>query len=141
MKTIIGFCLGLLVTSLIAGPQESAKTDGYWWKKMDVVGDTESRAFQMGIVSGFGIAAAWTKHFSETQASESLATNLKNYFDLPHLSFDDCIKGINEFYGDYANKNLNIFFAFQYLRLRTGGMPDETLKVKYILYWREHFSK
>jgi hypothetical protein len=110
MKTLRNFTVATFVCliALSASAQKPAFHAGQWWKDKNSV---YREAFVNGFKSGMHHAA---NH--NTELSPFTATVL--------------VDGVNKFYSDFRNLNINIDDALQYVTDQMSGVPDDKLKAQ-----------
>jgi len=108
MKSVRSFAVATFVflIALSASAQKPAFHAGQWWKDKNSV---YREAFVNGFKSGMHHAAG-----HNTELSSFTATVL--------------VDGVNKFYSDFRNLNINIDDALQYVTDQMSGVPDDTLK-------------
>jgi hypothetical protein len=143
----------LLFVALVAfvtpnAPLAADKTDldGYWWDKLD-------SSFKLGWVSGYAKAMdlagiiqmstcasnmpMYVKEFPNTDPKVILQKMClsDNQFDYDSVSMGQFVDGMNAFYKDYRNKQLEVGSAIQYARDQIKGKPAQELDAEVTL-WR-----
>jgi len=120
--------------------------DGYWWSQM-------SPAFKLGWVSGYAKAMdlagtlqmatcasnipMYKKEFPNVDAKEILQKMcLSNTeFDYDGIAMGQFVDGMDSFFKDYRNKQLEVGWAIQYVRDEIKGKPPQELEVE-VSTWR-----
>jgi len=125
---------------------DKVEMDGYWWEKLDA-------SFKLGWVSGYtkamdlagtiqmGSCAAnmpvYLKQFPNTDPKvilEKMCLNDKQ-FDYDGIKMGQFVDGMDAFYKDYRNKQLEVGWAIQYARDSIKGKPAQELEAEVNL-WR-----
>jgi hypothetical protein len=147
MKSLFAFVatVGLLVPSALAGPDKTV-LDGYWWAKLDA-------SFKLGWVSGYvqamdlaGIIQMSTcasnmpmfiKEFPNTDPKVILQTMCLSdtKFDYDSIPMGQFLDGMDAFYKDYRNKQLEVGSAIEYARDSIKGKPAQYLDAE-VAMWR-----
>jgi len=129
-------------------PLAADKTDldGYWWEKLDA-------SFKLGWVSGYAKAMDLTGTIQMTTCASNLPMYVKEFpgtdpkvilqkmclsdtqFDYGGISMGQLAGGIDAFYKDYRNKQLEAAWAIQYARDAIKGKPAQELDTEVTL-WR-----
>lgn len=120
--------------------------DGIWWSQM-------SPAFKLGWVSGYAKAMdlagtlqmaacaaempMYQKQFPDVDAKEILQKMcLSNEaFDYDGITMGQFVEGIDTFFKDYRNKQLEVGWAIQYVRDEIKGKPAQELEAE-VATWR-----
>jgi hypothetical protein len=144
------FAVGLFVLFLLvgngSGQQQQQQFNGYWWAGMNP-------SFRLGWVSGYAKAM----DFAGTVQMGSCAANMPMYrkefpntdpkvlvqklclsdtqFDYDGIAMGQFVDGIDAFYGDFRNKQLETGWAIEYVRDEVKGKPASELDTKVNL-WR-----
>ncbi len=144
------FLVGLLVLFPLAGAgrgqQQQLQYNGYWWLSM-------APSFKLGWVSGYAKAM----DFAGTVQMGTCAANLSMYqkqfpdtdpkvlmqrlclsdkqFDYDGIAMGQFVDGIDGFYNDFRNKQLEIGWAIEYVRDEVKGKPASELDSEVNL-WR-----
>jgi len=144
------FAVGLFALFLSvgngSGQQQQQQFNGYWWANMNP-------SFKLGWVSGYAKAM----DFAGTVQMGTCAANLPMYqkqfpntdpqvlmqklclsdtqFDYDGIAMGQFVDGIDAFYKDSRNKQLEIGWAIQYVRDEIKGKPTQELDAEVGL-WR-----
>jgi hypothetical protein len=135
MKSLLVFvaAVALLVPN---APLAADKTDldGYWWEKLNA-------SFKLGWVSGYAKAMdlagsiqistcasnmpLYAKEFPNTDPKVILQKMCLNdtQFDYDGITMGQFVDGMDAFYRDYRNKQLEVGWAIQYARDSIKGKP------------------
>jgi len=149
IKIILGLIITTFLASSAGGPQKKDVNNGYMWENFETTGKNESWAYQLGIVKGYLLGCRMVHQIcadnqdtlvTDTEFAQYIAYVICEVSKLAELSYGDYIDGINQFYSDYANKNLPIDYAFRYIKYRTSGVVEDTLK-EYLETWRKRYSE
>lgn len=147
MKPLLVFVV-LLAMVVPNAPSATDKTDldGYWWEKFDA-------SFKLGWVSGYAKAMdlagssqmltcasnmpMYVKEFPNTDPKVILQKMCLSdtQFDYDSISMGQFVDGMNAFYKDYRNKQLEVGSAIQYARDAIKGKPAHELDAEVTL-WR-----
>ena len=127
-------------------PQTQPKFDGYWWASM-------TPSFQLGWAVGYVKAMDLAGSIQMSTCAFNLPLYQKewpnlapkdilqkmclsdNQFDYDGISMGQFVDGIDAFYTDYRNKQLEVGWAIQYARDSTKGKPAQELAAEVAL-WR-----
>ncbi|MGD1064592.1 MAG: hypothetical protein ABR860_15140 [Terracidiphilus sp.] len=130
-------------TSLAA---DKTNLDGYWWEKMDA-------SFKLGWVSGYAQAMDLAGSIQMATCASNMPLYVKEYpntdpkvilqkmclsdtqFDYDGISMGQFVDGVDAFYKDYRNKQLEVGLAIQYARDSIKGKPAQDLDAEVTL-WR-----
>jgi hypothetical protein len=147
MKPLLAF-VALVAFVVPNAPLAADKTDldGYWWEKLDA-------SFKLGWVSGYAKAM----DLAGTIQMSTCASNLPLYamefpntdpkvlwqkmclsdtqLDYDSISMGQFVDGMNVFYKDYRNKQLEVDWAIQYARDSIKGKPAQELETE-VNMWR-----
>jgi hypothetical protein len=140
--TTNGSCIAALIAlSVMAFARDKTVNDGYWWSSSD-------RSFKLGFVTGYvtGMGEAGVKAIAQCA---SLTTMLKDKYPDQNLfqklcldqdNFDGIpmgqfVDGVEEFYKDFRNKQLDVSWALQYVRDQIKGKPAKELDAE-LTIWR-----
>jgi hypothetical protein len=137
------YLIALLLLSCGASVQAQTATDGYAWAKWD-------QGMRLGFVSGYLQA-------TDMAATAELATglNMLNYLDHAKVSLEkwenmclsdktndftgltmgQFVDGVDVFYRDSRNRNLEVGFALQYVRDQARGKTSQELSVE-LAHWQ-----
>ena len=120
--------------------------DGNWWEKLDT-------SFKLGWVSGYAKAMDEAGTIQVSTCASNMPLYLKEFpnsdpkvifqkmclsetqFDYDSISMGQFVDGINAFYKDYRNKQLEVGWAIQYARDAIKGKPARELDAEVTL-WR-----
>ncbi len=120
--------------------------DGYWWEKLDA-------SFKLGWVSGYAKAMdlagsiqmstcaanmpMYVKQFPNTDPKVILQKMClsDNQFDFDSISMGQFVGGMDAFYKDYRNKQLDVNWSIEYARDEIKGKPAQGLDAEVSL-WR-----
>lgn len=94
--------------------------DGYFWRKMPKV---QKLGYITGYGRGFieGVAAAWAAATGNTQWPFKLLAE--------RISYEGLVEGVDQFYSDYANRQIYLSSALPIIICRIGGyISDEEAK-------------
>jgi len=147
MKSLLVF-LALVTLALPNPPSAADKTelDGYWWEKLDA-------NFKLGWVSGYAKAMDLAGTIQMSTCASNMPMYAKAYpntdpkvilqkmclsdtqFDYDSISMGQFVDGMNAFYRDYRNKQLEAGWAIQYARDAIKGKPAKELDAEVTL-WR-----
>lgn len=122
--TIVFSVLLVSACNLIAADQNP---DGYWWEKWDA-------SFKLGWVSGYVKAMDLAGTIQMARCASEIPMYAKEYpnvdpndimqkiclsntqFDYESITMGQFVAGIDAFYMDYRNKQLDVGYAIQYAR-------------------------
>jgi hypothetical protein len=138
--------IALVVLCPAQSPAEKTDMDGYWWANM-------TPSFKLGWVSGYAKAM----DLAGTLQMSTCAANLPMYskefpnidpkdvlqkmclsdttFDYDSIPMGQFVDGMDTFYKDYRNKQLEVGGAIEYVRDEIKGKPARELEAKVTL-WR-----
>ena len=144
------FLVFVAAVTLLAPNTTSAadKTDldGYWWAKLD-------SSFKLGWVSGYAKAMDLAGTIQASTCASNLPLYAKEFpnadpkvilqrmclsdtqFDYDAIAMGQFVDGMDAFYGDYRNKQLEVGWAIQYARDSIKGRPAQDLDAEVVL-WR-----
>ena len=147
MRTRISIVVTVLLVSacnLLAADQS---LDGYWWEKLDA-------SFKLGWVSGYtkamdlagtlqlGRCASempmYAKEYPNTDQKvimEKLCLNQNDNLNYDGITMGQFVAGIDAFYMDYRNKQLEVTSAIEYARDSIRGKPAQDLDAE-VTSWR-----
>jgi hypothetical protein len=135
-----------LVVPNVLSAAEKTDLDGYWWEKLDP-------SFKLGWVSGYAKAMDSAGTIQMTICASNLPLYLKEFpnadpkvilqkmclsntqFDYDSIPMGQFVDGMNAFYKDYRNKQLEVGWAIQYARDAIKGKPAQELDAEVTL-WR-----
>lgn len=147
MRFLLVF-LALVALALPNAPLAADKTemDGYWWERLD-------SSFKLGWVSGYAKAMDLAGTIQMTTCASNMPMYAKAYpntdpkvildkmclsdtqFDYDSVSMGQFVEGMNAFYRDYRNKQLQAGWAIQYARDAIKGKPAKELDAQ-VTFWR-----
>jgi hypothetical protein len=144
MKYLLVF---VAAVALIApNAPSAADMDGYWWEKLD-------GSFKLGWVSGYAKAMDLAGTIQMSTCASNLPLYVKEFpntdpkvilqkiclsdtqFDYDSISMGQFVSGMDAFYKDYRNKQLEVSWAIQYARDAIKGKPAQELDAEVAL-WR-----
>jgi hypothetical protein len=143
VRTRITIVAVLLVSAskLLAADQSM---DGYWWEKLDV-------SFKLGWVSGYTKAMDQAAMTQTMRCASDMPIYAKEYpgvdskvifqklclsdSDYDGITMGQFVEGIDAFYKDYRNRQLEVGYAIQYARDSIKGKPTQDLDAQVAL-WR-----
>lgn len=146
MRTRIAIVVGVLLVSacnLLAADQTM---DGYWWGKWDA-------SFKLGWVSGYVKAMDLAGTIQMARCASEIPMFAKEYpnvdakvimqkmclsdtqFDYESITMGQFVAGIDAFYRDYRNTQLEVGYAIEYARDSIKGKPTQELDAEVAL-WR-----
>lgn len=137
--------VALLVPS---APLAANKTDmdGFWWEKLDA-------SFKLGWVSGYAKAMDLAGTIQMSTCASNMPLYVKQFpntdpkvilqkmclsdtqFDYDGIRMGQFVDGMDAFYKDYRNKQLEVGWAIQYARDSIKGKPAQELDPEVAL-WR-----
>jgi len=146
MKPLFVFLamVALLVPYALAA--DKTDLDGYWWEKLDA-------SFKLGWVSGYADAMDLAGSIQMGTCASNMPLYVKEFpnadpkvilqkmclsdtqFDYDGISMGQFVDGIDAFYKDYRNKQLEVGWAIQYARDAIKGKPAQELDAEVAL-WR-----
>jgi hypothetical protein len=124
----------------------AADMDGYWWEKLDT-------SFKLGWVSGYAKAMDLAGTIQMSTCASNLPMYVKEFpntdpkailqkmclsntqFDYDSISMGQFVGGMDAFYKDYRNKQLEVGWAIQHARDAIKGKPAQELDADVAL-WR-----
>jgi hypothetical protein len=142
LKTYIGFALLFLLLSLgtVTAHGETQSHNGYWWAD-------SAENFKLGFATGYAIAMTDASDAAAfrclaaknggkvpekypgdevftacSQSPEAMSHNFGN------IRVGQLVEGVDEFYKDFRNKNIEIQLAMQYVRDELKGKPAKELE-------------
>lgn len=145
MKRALTLAIVLLLCSVVLAA-DKPQWDGYWWLN-------QNQSFKLGWVIGYAKAmdSAFAVHLSTCAATMPLYKDKfpnvdpkeifqkmcgdNSAFDYDGITFCQFVDGIDTFYRDYRNKELDIGWAIQYVRDEIKGKPAQELDAEVTL-WR-----
>ena len=146
MKPVLVF-VALIALVVPSAAAERNDLDGYWWDKVDA-------SFKLGWVSGYARAMdlagisqmarcaatmpLYVKEFPNTDPeviSQKMCLSDNTQFDYDGISMGQFVDGMNAFYKDYRNKQLEVGSAIEYARDAIKGKPSQELDAEVAL-WR-----
>lgn len=120
--------------------------DGYWWEKLDA-------SFKLGWVSGYANAMDVAGSIQISTCAANMPLYVKEFpnvdpkvilqkmclsdtrLDYDGIAMGQLVDGVDAFYKDYRNKQLEIGWAIQYARDSIKGKAEEELDAEVDL-WR-----
>jgi hypothetical protein len=145
-ETSSGVCRVDWTGSIYRAVSSRYSLDGHWWDKLDV-------SFKLGWVSGYTKAMdlagtlqmstcasnlpMYVKEFPKTDPKiilQKMCLN-ENQYDYGSISMGQFVDGMDVFYKDYHNKQLEAIWAIQYARDAIKGKPAQDLDAE-ITMWR-----
>lgn len=151
MKTRTGFTLLLFLTLLGTrtgmGQGKEQSHNGYWWV-------SSSEGFKLGFVTGYVMATGGTRDalFLKCVADKKAGLGdevikaceesqpVSMFPDFSNLKFGQLTEGVDEFYRDFRNKNLEIGVAMRYVGDQLKGKPAKELEEE-LTIWRRNAAK
>lgn len=145
MKRSFLFVVSLVFPMSLLGA-DKPEWNGYWWNGM-------TPSFKLGWVSGYAKAMDLAGTLQMTACANNLPLYAEKYpnvppkeifqkmcssddtFDYDGISMGQFVDGIDAFYRDYRNKQLEVGWAIQYVRDEIKGKPAEKLDSEMTL-WR-----
>lgn len=140
--TIVVAVLLVSACNLLAADQS---TDGYWWEKLDA-------SFKLGWVAGYTKAMDLAGVLQMARCASEMPMYAKQYpgvdskvifqklcasddTDYDGITMGQFVAGINAFYSDYRNKQLDVGYAIQYARDSIKGKSTQDLDAQ-VASWR-----
>lgn len=142
MKTCMGFVVLLffLPSSIGQGQEQKQAHDGFWW-----VGSPET--YKIGFITGYATAMVHAEDLEgircltennggtlpdkpthkALEACDSSTNPKISPYDFDVLRISQFAEGVDEFYKDFRNKNIEIQWAMTYVRDELKGKPDKFL--------------
>jgi hypothetical protein len=147
MKSLLLFVAAIALVAPNA-PLAADKTDldGYWWEKLDA-------SFKLGWVSGYAKAMDLAGMIQMSTCASNMPLYAKEYpntdpkailqkmclsdtqFDYDSISMGQFVGGMDAFYEDSRNKQLEVSSAIQYARDAIKGKAAQELDAEVVL-WR-----
>jgi hypothetical protein len=146
MRTRITIVIAVFLVSACKLLAADQSTDGYWWEKWDA-------SFKVGWVSGYVKAMDLAGVIQMAQCASEIPMYAKEYpnvdprvimqkmclsdkqFDYESITMGQFVAGIDAFYRDYRNKQLDVGSAIQYARDSIRGKPTQDLDAQ-VASWR-----
>jgi hypothetical protein len=147
MKTLLLFIAALvLLVPNASSAGDTTEMDGYWWGKLDA-------NFKLGWVSGYAKAMDLAGTIEMSTCAANMPLYVKQFpntdpkvilqkmclsntqFDYDGIKMGQFVDGMDAFYKDYRNKQLEIGLAIQYARDSIKGKPAQELDAEATL-WR-----
>jgi hypothetical protein len=143
------FAVGFFALFLLAGNgsgQQQQQLSGYWWAGMNP-------SFKLGWVSGYAKAMDSAGTIQMVMCAGNMPMYQKQFpdvdpkvimqkmclsdtqFDYDGITMGQFVDGIDAFYGDFRNKQLEIGWAIEYVRDQVKGKPAVELDAEVNL-WR-----
>lgn len=147
MKLLLVFVaavVSLLPNASLAA--DKTEMDGYWWEKLDA-------NFKLGWVSGYAKAMDLAGSIQMSTCASNMPLYMKQFpnadpkvilqkiclgntqFDYDGIKMRQLVDGMDAFYKDYRNKQLEVGWAIQYARDSIKGKPAQELAAEVAL-WR-----
>lgn len=141
--TIVVAVLLVSACNLLAADQS---LDGYWWEKRDA-------SFKLGWVSGYVKAMDLAGMIQMAKCASEIPMYAKQFpnvdakvimqkmclsdtqFDYGDITMGQFVAGIDAFYSDYRNKQLDVGYAIQYARDSIRGKSTQDLDAE-VASWR-----
>jgi hypothetical protein len=142
--------LALLVAALALSPcsfaQTKANWNGYWWTSM-------TPSFKLGWVTGYAKAMDLAGVIQMGTCASNMPLYKEKFpnldpkdilqkvclgsteFDYDGISMGQFVDGMDAFYRDYRNKQLEVGLAIQYVRDEIKGKPAQELEAEVVM-WR-----
>jgi len=140
----IGSLIALSVIAFAFAGKSNLARDGYWWS-------VSTPSFKLGFVSGYVVAKdeAGVKEMAQCAGFvdmlkdkypgqnlfQKLCTEPTNGADFDGITMGQFVDGVDEFYKDFRNKQLDVSWALQYVRDQVRGKPAKELEVE-LTAWR-----
>jgi hypothetical protein len=145
MRTRITIVVAVLLVSVCSLRAADQSMDGYWWEKMDA-------SFKLGWVSGYAKAMDLAGTLQIAKCASEVPLYAKEYpnvdpkvifqklcvsndTDYDGITMGQFVAGIDAFYRDYRNKQLDVGYAIQYARDSIRGKPAQDLDAQ-VASWR-----
>lgn len=147
MKSLFVFVASVaLLVPTAASAADKPDLDGYWWAKLDA-------SFKLGWVSGYTKAMDFAGAIHMATCASNMPLYVKEFpnldakvllqkmclsdtqFDYDGITMGQFVDGIDAFYKDYRNKQLEMDSAIQYARDSIKGKPAQELDAEVTL-WR-----
>lgn len=147
MKSFLVFVtvVALLVPNT-SSAADKTDLDGYWWAKLDA-------GFKLGWVSGYAKAMDLAGTIQMSTCASNMPLYVKEFpntdpkvilqkmclsdtqFDYDGIAMGQFVDGMDAFYRDYLNKQLEVGWAIQYARDSMKGKSAQDLNAEVAL-WR-----
>ncbi len=146
MRTRIAIIVGVFLVSACNLVAADLSMDGYWWEKLD-------GGFKLGWVSGYAKAMDLAGTIQMATCASEMPMYAKEFpnvdpkvimqkmclsstqFDYDGITMGQFVAGVDAFYGDYRNKQLDVGYAIEYARDSIKGKPTQDLDAEVVL-WR-----
>jgi hypothetical protein len=133
MKCLVDSLLVLLIAGTALG--QGKPNDGFWWAGL-------SSEYKLGFVAGFAQSEASVQDLMAFQCIEEKAKQNLGHdgakvclespevarYDFSGIPLGQFADGVDTFYKDSRNKNLNILFALKFARDKLKGKSAEELE-------------
>jgi hypothetical protein len=145
MRTIF-LVVAALALSACSLSQTRPKWDGYWWASM-------TPSFKLGWVTGYAKAMDLAGSLQMATCASNLPLYSQKFpnldpkdilqkmclssteFDYDSISMGQFVDGMDSFYRDYRNKQLEVGWAIQYVRDAIKGKSAQELEAE-VVTWR-----
>jgi hypothetical protein len=137
----------ILIVSPIIGTEKSPSNDGYCWTQYDYLGEISSTWFKIGYLNGryegydrlsnelYAIATLLSP--GENPCARALMTIVDSwvdYYSLGGITWGQMIDGLDEFYSDWRNRQIEISDALYAVKLElTGASATDVDRAKRLL--------
>ena len=147
MKLLLLFFTAVALTTPNAPPAtDNSNMDGYSWEKLNA-------SFKLGWVSGYAKAMDLAGSIQMSTCASNMPLYVKEFpntdpkiimqkmclsdktFDYDGVAMGQFVDGMDAFYKDYRNKQLEVGWAIQYARDSIKGRPAQELDSEVAL-WR-----
>lgn len=146
MRTRITIVVGVLLVSACNLLAADLSMDGYWWEKLDA-------SFKLGWASGYAKAMDLAGTIQMARCASQMPMYAKEFpnvdpkvimqkmclsntqFDYDGITMGQFVTGIDAFYRDYRNKQLEVGYAIEYARDSIKGRPAQDLEAQ-VASWR-----
>jgi hypothetical protein len=151
MKPLLVFVTLVALMVPDAPLADKTELDGYRWEKFDA-------SFKLGWVSGYAQAMDLAGTIQMSTCASNLPLYAKEFpntdpkailqemclsntqFDYDNVPMGQFVDGMNTFYADYRNKQLQASWAIQYTRDSIKGKPAQELDAEVTLWRRCSFA-
>lgn len=148
LKLFACFCLVCLAEKSVAAPPDR---DGKWWKTR---GETEKTIYTLGLLDGIETAKCMVDpnmHYlaAPEDPSRFVSENAKAIYDVldhvdrrlfANVDLGDLIEGLNQFYKDFRNREIDVPAALFLVGLQISGGSDEEVQ-RLIVIMRKAYSE
>ena len=146
MKRFVTFAAILMFCSGTLSAADKPQLDGLWWSRL-------SPDFKLGWVSGYaqamdqgysfyvgscvGNLPMYQKQFPDVDAKKLLQTMCfsNTSYDFDGITMGQFVEGVDTFFKDYRNKQLEVVWAIEYVRDEIKGKPAQELEAE-LTTWR-----